>query len=351
MLVALVIGVEGHGHVAQHGFGPRGGHSDESGVGVGRGRFDGVLDVPEVALDLAVFDFVVGQGGLVHRTPVDQVGPLVDQSLVIEAFENGTDGFREALVERETGAGPVARAAELTQLIQNDTAVLVAPPPHAFEEGFASHLTAVESLLAQFLLDAVLGGDAGVVGAGQPERVDARHAFPAGQDVLEGTIEGMTHVEAARDVGRGDDDGEGGFSLAGIGLKIPFSIPVGVPFLFQRTGIVLFAQFHRHGYRTFSCRCGAGLARFRPGVWELSGAGRGDFARKRRKAQGFCRGRLRGVSLQGFYGLPFHRKNEEGGRVRGTIENVRPETAVKRLTEIAHQPRRFGRGSWENEPD
>jgi hypothetical protein len=63
--------------------------------------------------------------------------------------------------------------------------------------------------LFQLALDDVLGRDAGVVGAGDPEGIEALHPFIADEDVLERVVERVPHVEGAGDVGRGDDDGEG----------------------------------------------------------------------------------------------------------------------------------------------
>ena len=63
-------------------------------------------------------------------------------------------------------------------------------------------------LLGEQPLDHHLRGDAGVVGAGLPERIAALHAPPADQRVLDGEGQRMTHVQAARDVRRRDHDGE-----------------------------------------------------------------------------------------------------------------------------------------------
>ena len=54
-----------------------------------------------------------------------------------------------------------------------------------------------------------LRGDAGMVGAGLPQRVAALHAPPADQRVLHGEGQRVAHVQAAGDVRRRDHDGEG----------------------------------------------------------------------------------------------------------------------------------------------
>ena len=53
------------------------------------------------------------------------------------------------------------------------------------------------------LLDRVLRGDAGVVGAGQPENFLAVHARLAGEDVLDGVVEDVAHVSTPVTFGGG----------------------------------------------------------------------------------------------------------------------------------------------------
>jgi hypothetical protein len=54
-----------------------------------------------------------------------------------------------------------------------------------------------------------LGRDAGVVGAGDPDGGVAGHAVPAGENVHLGVLEHVADVEAAGDVGWGEELDEG----------------------------------------------------------------------------------------------------------------------------------------------
>lgn len=80
-----------------------------------------------------------------------------------------------------------------------------------FEGGFAFHLEA--------FIDDGLSGDAGVVGAGNPYGVVAKHAMVARLDILEGVVKGVAHVEGGGDVGRWDDDGVGGSGRVRLGME------------------------------------------------------------------------------------------------------------------------------------
>jgi hypothetical protein len=60
----------------------------------------------------------------------------------------------------------------------------------------------------QVALDDRVHGDGGVVDAGEPERVVAEHAVPAGEGVLDGVGEAVPHVQLTGEVRRRHDDGE-----------------------------------------------------------------------------------------------------------------------------------------------
>jgi hypothetical protein len=57
---------------------------------------------------------------------------------------------------------------------------------------------AVQALLLQLALDDDLRGDARMVGARHPQRVEAAHAVVARQRVHDGLVERMAHVQRAR---------------------------------------------------------------------------------------------------------------------------------------------------------
>ncbi len=92
MEVALVLGMNGHGGVAEHGFGARGGNSQEFAGLFAAVAEHWVADLPEMAFLLLVDDFEIADGGLAARTPVDDVRAAVDEALVIEADEGFAHG-------------------------------------------------------------------------------------------------------------------------------------------------------------------------------------------------------------------------------------------------------------------
>ena len=85
---------------------------------------------------------------------------------------------------------------------------------------------AADALAFEFALDQHLRGDPGVVGADLPQGVMALHAVITHQRIHDGVIERMPHVQAARDVGRGNHDAVGVAGAAG--FETPLGFPLGV---------------------------------------------------------------------------------------------------------------------------
>ena len=84
------------------------------------------------------------------------------------------------------------------------------------DEVLAAEVVAADALLLQLALHHDLRGDAGMVGAGHPQRVEAAHPVVARQAVHDGLVERVPHVQRAGDVRRRQLDGEGRLALAGL---------------------------------------------------------------------------------------------------------------------------------------
>ncbi len=208
---------------------------------------DRILDAGHLAFDGFVVDFVVGDGGLELGVPVDEAFAAEDET-VFEHFEEGfADGFGTDVVEGEAGAVPVAACANGLELREDARAELFFPFPDAADEFFAAEVVAgFFFFFEDGFFDDGLGGDAGVVDAGHPQCVVAFHAVVAGEDVLDGAVDGVAEVEGAGDVGRGDDDAEFigarvGDGVEGFGVE-PFLVDGG----FDGCGVVLGGEVDVH---------------------------------------------------------------------------------------------------------
>ena len=70
-----------------------------------------------------------------------------------------------------------------------------------------TQIQALDALGQEALLDDGLGGDAGVVGAGHPQRRIAPHPVEPDQHVLQRVVERMPQMQGSGDVGWRDEDG------------------------------------------------------------------------------------------------------------------------------------------------
>ena len=145
----------------------------------------------------------VGKRGKASGAPVDYSVATVNEALVIEVYEHLSYRSRAALVHRESLTGPIARGAELLELVYNSVAVVILPVPHALEELLAAEVVSRKSLVnAQALLDLDLRCNSGVVGAGNPKGRITLHTLGSYYYVLKGLVKRVSHVELARDVWR-----------------------------------------------------------------------------------------------------------------------------------------------------
>ena len=210
MGVALVIGMDGDGGVAEDGFGAGGADFDVAGRGgIAVGCAQGVAEGVKFAIDWFVFDFEVADGAFAAGAPVDEVVAAVYEVVVIEADKGFEDGVAEAVVEGEAFAGPVAGDAHAALLATDLAVIFVFPGPDFLEEAFTAEVVAGGFALGEFAFDDVLGGDASVICAGNPEGGAAGHTIVADEHILDSAGGGVAEVERAGNVGRrhGDDEG------------------------------------------------------------------------------------------------------------------------------------------------
>jgi hypothetical protein len=132
-----------------------------------------------------------------------------DEALLKKPKKGLADGRRTLLIERESGAVPVAGGAEVAKLTENSSLVLLLPGPDPLHQSLAAEIVPGEFFLFEEPpLDHRLGGDARVVGAGHPERAIPLHPPGPDDDVLERVVEGVAQVERACHIRRRDHDRE-----------------------------------------------------------------------------------------------------------------------------------------------
>ena len=227
--IALIIGVHGHSAIAEHGFRARGGDGDIVtllaqhdipvlvlfDIGIGLAAGERVFEVPHMAVDFDILDLEVGNRRLELGIPVHQPLAAIHQALIVELDEDLHHGGLHLVVlgvfltHGETLARPVTGGTEAAQLGHDLPTAFLFPLPDALEESLPPHIPAGWFLpLGQLSLDHHLRGDACMVGTGLPEHAVAEHALIAGQHILQRIVERVADMQAARHIGRRNDDTE-----------------------------------------------------------------------------------------------------------------------------------------------
>src|SRR5262249_20071769 len=187
---------------------------------------------------LLALDLEIGKHGLASWAPVDDVVTLVDQSLFPQPDENFAHRRRQPRIHREPLARPVAGCAKASQLPGNGAARLFLPLPDALDERLATQVLFRLALGGKLPLDDVLRGDTRVIGPWHPESVVAIHPLVADENVLQRHVEGVPHVQGARDVWRRNDDAEGLLARRGVGVAIAVALPDAVPLVLDPARLV-----------------------------------------------------------------------------------------------------------------
>src|SRR5882757_8572864 len=123
-----------------------------------------------------------------------------------------------------------------------------------FQELLPAQVVAVlhQTLFAQHLFDLHLRRNAGVICAWQPQNLLAVHPRLARQNILDGIVQHMSHVQHTGDIGRRDDYGIGWFGRLRIGDETLLVEPESVPLLFDGLRFVGFRNLTHHFIRAYS---------------------------------------------------------------------------------------------------
>ncbi len=169
---------------------------------------DRIGDVVQHAHLLAVLGLFVAQRREAARAPVNDPVAAVDEPALVELDERFAYRARQLGRERVRRPVPVGGRTDRAQLAQNLAAGLLDEGNGAFSECRPTEIELGLALGRELLLDDVLGGDPGVVGARNPERLIPDHAAPADGHVLDGGVESVPHVQHGCHIGWGHHDHE-----------------------------------------------------------------------------------------------------------------------------------------------
>ena len=154
MLISFIFGIYRDRGVAEHSFGAGGGYFQTYAFAV-----YGIIDMPEVAVFFGVLYFRVRKRGFTAGTPIYYTAAAVNKFFIVQIYENFPYRFGAFFVHGKGKAGPVARRAELFELLDYPCVILVLPLPYAFQKAFASQTRLAFPFRLNLLHDLYFGCD------------------------------------------------------------------------------------------------------------------------------------------------------------------------------------------------
>ena len=239
--VTVVLGIDGESRIAEHRFRTGRGHGHEL-IGI----FDAVFDFPQTAFFFFMFHFDIGDRRMAFRAPVDDIFITIDQFFFIESHKGFANGAGKAFVHGEAFSVPVAGNAETAELSYDAVMVFVFPCPGVFQKFLTADLFFGSAVFAQLFFNFGLGSDTGVVGTGNPQRVESGHSFIANEDILQSFVESVPHMKLTGYVGGRNHDAERLSFVVHICVKVLLFLPDFIPFFLDLFGIINRFQFSCH---------------------------------------------------------------------------------------------------------
>ncbi len=135
--IAVVLRINRHGSVSQHCFRPGSSHYHMAAT-----VSQGISEIPKGGLCFLMFHFNIREGSLTAGAPVDNVFPLINQALFIQAHKHFPHRPGTALVQGKAFPGPVAGNSHLLKLGYNPGVILFFPFPHLGDKLFPAKIMA-----------------------------------------------------------------------------------------------------------------------------------------------------------------------------------------------------------------
>ena len=202
-LVLGVIRVDTHGRIPHNRFGARSSHDRITAIFA----FDFIAEIIQFTMLFLVNHLFIGEGGQCFRVPIDHSHPAINQTLVIEIDKDPDNACAARIVHRKGCTIPVARRTEFSQLLEDNSSVLISPGPGMFQELFARKIRLLDTFFGQFVHYLSLRSNRRMIRARNPAGILAFHSGTADKDILNRVVKHVSHVKDTRNIRGRDDDG------------------------------------------------------------------------------------------------------------------------------------------------
>ena len=169
--------------------------------------FHFIAQIIQFAMLFLVDNFFIRKGSQSLRVPVYHTYTTVNQSLIIKVYKYFQYTFATLFIHSESGAVPITGSTEFTQLLQDDATMFICPLPGMLQEFVTGKICLLDTLCSQLIYYLRFRSDRSVVSTRYPAGIFTFHTGTAYQNILNGIIKHVSHVEHAGDVRGRNDDG------------------------------------------------------------------------------------------------------------------------------------------------
>ena len=201
-----VIRIDTHGRIAHDGFGASSCNYCITTFSI---TFYLIAEVIKFRIFFLIHNFLVRECGLSSGVPVYHAHTTINQSLIVEVNKNLDNAFRALIVHGESGAIPVARRTYTAQLLKDDTTMFFGPFPSVLQEFFTGKVGLLNTAFSKSIYYLCFGCYRSVVGTRHPTSILTFHTRTAHENVLNGVVEHVPHVEHTSNIGWRNHHGVG----------------------------------------------------------------------------------------------------------------------------------------------
>ena len=199
-----VVGVDTHCRIAHDCFGT--GRCYYC-IAAFRITFHLIAEIEQFSVLFLVDHFFVRKGSQRFRVPVYHTDTTVNQSFVVQVYKYFQYAFAAFLIHSKGGAVPVTGCTQFAELLQDNASVLFCPVPGMFQELITGQVCLLDALGSEFVYNFCFGSDGSVVSSRHPTGILAFHTGTTNQNILNGIIKHVSHVQHTGDVRGRNDDG------------------------------------------------------------------------------------------------------------------------------------------------
>jgi len=166
-----------------------------------------ISQIIQLSMLLFVNHLLVRQSCQCLRVPVYHTHATVNKSLLVKVYKYFQHTFATLFVHSKSSTVPVTGCPQLTELFQDNPTMFICPCPSMLQKLVTSQISLFNTLCSQLIHHLCFGSDRGMVGSRHPTSILAFHTCTTNEDILNGIIKHVSHMQHTGDVRGRNNDG------------------------------------------------------------------------------------------------------------------------------------------------